>query len=215
MDNIAGAYDRWSSVYDDDQNTTRDLDAAVLRASGLALTGRDVVELGAGTGKNTAWLAEHAAHVTALDFSEGMLARARQRVAHPHVRFIRADLRAPWPLADASTDVVVANLVLEHIEDCTHVFKETARVLRPNGDAYFAELHPVRQTAGSQAQFTDPATNTRTRVTAFVHSVEEFTEAATNAGLSILSFENHLEPEAPSSAPPRLLVIRLRSARAP
>jgi malonyl-CoA O-methyltransferase len=210
MDDISRAYDRWSAVYDDDHNTTRDLDAAVLRASDLVLAGRDVVELGAGTGKNTAWLAAQAARVTALDFSEGMLARARDRLTVTNVRWIRADLRERWPLDAASADVVVGNLVLEHIEDCAFVFAETARVLRRGGEAYFAELHPGRQRLGSQAQFTDPTTHARIRVPAFVHSVGEFEEAATRAGLSILSFEDYLEPEADTAALPRLLVMRFR-----
>ena len=57
---IARAYDRWARTYDTDANTTRDLDAEVLRRSSLAIDGRDVLELGCGTGKNTGWLAERA-----------------------------------------------------------------------------------------------------------------------------------------------------------
>jgi ubiquinone/menaquinone biosynthesis C-methylase UbiE len=52
---IAGAYDKWSEQYDRDANVTRDLDGIVLRRAALRLTGRDVLEVGCGTGKNTAW----------------------------------------------------------------------------------------------------------------------------------------------------------------
>ena len=45
-------YDAWAPSYDTDQNATRDLDAIVLRQAALAIEGRDVLELGAGTGKN-------------------------------------------------------------------------------------------------------------------------------------------------------------------
>jgi ubiquinone/menaquinone biosynthesis C-methylase UbiE len=69
-DSIACAYDRWSQVYDVDANATRDLDAAVLRARPGEFTGRDVLELGCGTGKNTEWLALYARQILALDFSE-------------------------------------------------------------------------------------------------------------------------------------------------
>src|SRR4051812_35500236 len=106
-DGVASAYDRWSANYDDDVNATRDLDAVALRQSGLDVDGRRVLELGAGTGKNTAWLAQHGKHVTALDFSEGMLARARENVRSSNVEFVRCDLRDRWPLVDASMDVVV------------------------------------------------------------------------------------------------------------
>ena len=68
---IAEAYDRWAATYDADKNATRDLDAIVVRKAPLALEGREVLELGCGTGKNTSYLAEHAARVVAMDFSEG------------------------------------------------------------------------------------------------------------------------------------------------
>ena len=53
---VADAYDRWSRQYDDDQNATRDLDAFVLRQAPLHLAGARVLEVGCGTGKNSAWL---------------------------------------------------------------------------------------------------------------------------------------------------------------
>ena len=54
---VAGSYDRWASTYDQDTNRTRDLDARVLREQGPRVRGRSVVELGCGTGKNSAWIA--------------------------------------------------------------------------------------------------------------------------------------------------------------
>src|SRR5258705_7483749 len=170
----SNAYDRWAATYDSDANMTRDLDAIVLRASNLEIDGRDVLELGCGTGKNTVWLAERARSVTALDFSDGMIERARRRVgAAPNVCFVRHDVRASWPCTDASVDVVVGNLVLEHVADVAPVFAEAARVLRPGGEAFFCELHPDRQRRGSQAQFTDTSTGERVLVEAFAHTQPE------------------------------------------
>jgi malonyl-CoA O-methyltransferase len=146
-DAVAAAYDRWSAQYDADVNRTRDLDGAVLRAGQVAPGGLDVLELGCGTGKNTRWLAT-ARSLHALDFSDGMLAQARAAVPDPHVRFTRHDLRLPWPVADRSVDLIVGNLVLEHIERLDPVFAEVARVLRPGGTLYLCELHPFRQARG-------------------------------------------------------------------
>jgi ubiquinone/menaquinone biosynthesis C-methylase UbiE len=67
---VARAYDAWVGQYDHDRNVTRDLDGVALRSSPLRLDGRVVVEVGCGTGKNTAWLAETAARVLAMDFCE-------------------------------------------------------------------------------------------------------------------------------------------------
>ena len=121
---IAVAYDRWATTYDVTPNVTRDLAAAVLRRQAFPLTGAVVLEIGGGTGKNTAWLAERAGSVIAMDFSAGMLAQARQRVWAPHVQYVQQDIQRQWPLADASVDLVVGTLVLEHIEALDAVFRQ-------------------------------------------------------------------------------------------
>jgi malonyl-CoA O-methyltransferase len=185
----------------------------VLRESGLPIDGRTVLEIGAGTGKNTEWLASRAASVVALDLSEAMLSRARARVRTSNVEFVRCDLRERWPVASASVDVAIGNLVLEHIDDVAHVFAEVARVLKPEGIAYFAELHPARQRRGSQAQFTDESTGRRVLVPAFVHSREEYSAAARQGGLEMVAWGEHVEHDAPESSLPRLLTMRLRRSR--
>lgn len=204
---VARAYDRWSTSYDDDANATRDLDAAVLRRAPLALAGRDVLELGCGTGKNTAWLAAHAGRVIAIDLSAGMLARARERVASPRVSLVRHDVTAPWPLPDGSIDVVVGNLVLEHVRDMRPVFAEAARVLRAGGQVFACELHPFRQWRGGRAHFTDRDTGETVHVPVHVHTVGEFVNAGIAAGLVLRDLGEWLEPAAPPDAPPRLLSV--------
>lgn len=210
---VAGAYDTWSQVYDADGNPTRDLDAVMLRRLDFDLRDRDVLEIGCGTGKNTDWLAEHARSVVAMDFSAGMLAQAQRRIAAPHVRFVRHDVREPWPLADASIDWVIGNLMLEHVETLDGVFAEAARVLRDGGECYFCELHPYRQLLGRQARFTHPETGETVRVAAFLHDASDYVNAAIRAGLRIVATYEWRD-EAPGStsastpAIPRLFALR-------
>jgi malonyl-CoA O-methyltransferase len=182
---VAEAYDAWAPVYDSDANATRDLDAAVVRGLGLDATG-DVLELGCGTGKNTEWLAARARSVLALDFSPGMLERARARVATDRVRFARHDIREPLPVADAAFDLVLGNLVLEHVERLEPVFAEAARGLRPGGILLFCELHPFRQLEGSHARFVKPETGEVVRVTAFPHDVSDYLGAGIAANLRLV-----------------------------
>lgn len=207
-DRVAAAYDQWSASYDVDHNRTRDLDAAVLRTSGIPVAAADVLEIGCGTGKNTAWLAQHARSLTAMDFSAGMLAKARARVGAAAVEFVEHDVRDAWPVASASVDVVVGNLVLEHVQHLGHVFAEAHRVLRGGGTLYVAELHPYRQWRGGQAHFTSSTSGDVVHVPAFVHSVSEYVNAATHAGLSVAFLGEHLEDDAEVGALPRLLTLQ-------
>lgn len=207
-DSVRRAYDEWSSSYDEDRNATRDLDARVLRAhaGALALAGEAVLELGCGTGKNTVWLAAQACRVLGLDVSEGMLARARARVAGAaNVELVLHDLRHPWPVADGSQGRVVGNLVLEHIEQLEPIFAEAARVLRRGGRLFFCELHPYRQLGGAQARF-GAVDGTLRRVDAFLHQVSDYVSAGLAAGLSLTAL-GEWRDEAGDSPIPRLLSV--------
>lgn len=211
---VARAYDHWAASYDADRNATRDLDAEVVRRAPLAVAGRDVLELGCGTGKNTAWLAERARTVMALDFSAGMLARARERLGDSRVRFVRHDVREPWPVPSVSVDVVVGNLVLEHVENLAPIYAEAARVLRPLGQLWLCELHPERQRRGGQAHFTDADTGKTVHVAAHVHTVGEYVNDGIAAGLTLRHLGEWLEESAPRDAASRLLSVLFEKAEA-
>ena len=199
---VRDAYDAWAATYDSDRNLTRDLDAAVTRATLAALPRTAILELGCGTGKNTAFFAGLGVPVLALDFSPGMLARARARVSGPRVTFARADLTRPWPCASSAVDLVAGNLVLEHIADLDGICAEAARCLTPGGHLFVAELHPFRQYAGAQARF--QGAGGAVAVPAFVHHLTDFLDAAARAGL-ILEQAREWWDNDDRSAPPRLV----------
>lgn len=207
---IATAYDEWAETYDTGLNRTRELAAKVLRQAELDFAGRRVIEAGCGTGSNTAWLAESADSIVALDFSDGMLRRARERVDDPRVRFIQHDVRSSWPLADASADLVIAMLILEHVEMLEPFFAEAARVLNAGGELFICELHPMRQLMGKQAQFTSAKTGERQLVTAYLHRTEDYVNAALSAGFEPISVVDCRDADAQRDDPPRLLSLRFR-----
>ena len=206
---VADAYDRWSRQYDDDRNATRDLDAFVLRQVPLQLAGARVLEVGCGTGKNSAWLVPQVRELIALDFSPGMLDVARRRVRSDAARFVEHDITRPWPVDSGSVDVVVGNLVLEHVRELGPVFAEAARVLRAGGQLFFCELHPYRQLRGGQAHFVDAHTDETIHVAAYRHTVSEYVNDALAAGFTLRTLGEWLEPDAESGAPPRLLSLLL------
>jgi ubiquinone/menaquinone biosynthesis C-methylase UbiE len=199
--NIQNAYNEWSENYDTNQNLTRDLDARVVREILVSQRFDSILETGCGTGKNTAFLAHIGERVHALDFSLGMIEKAREKVKAENVRFETADLSKRWPCEDESYDLIVCCLVLEHIQDLAHIFSEAARTLRPNGKFFINELHPFKQYGGTKARF-ERADQT-VEVDAFVHHISEFTNIASTNGLRLVHF-NEFWHEEDQNKPPRL-----------
>src|SRR4030081_1746739 len=100
--NIQQAYTDWSATYDEDRNLTRDLDETVTRETLANLRCNSILEIGCGTGKNTALLAQTSQHVEAFDFSAGMIEKARKKLSLDNVTFTVADITQPWRFEDQS-----------------------------------------------------------------------------------------------------------------
>lgn len=98
-----------------------------------------VLELACGPGVWTAQLLRHAASVTALDASPEMLARARQRLAGGHVRFVHADVFAWRP--DRRYDVVFFGFWLSHVplERFDAFWALVDDCLAPRGRVFFVD----------------------------------------------------------------------------
>ncbi len=126
---VKEAYSEWSATYDVDRNLTRDLDRQVTRESLEHLHCKSIVEIGCGTGKNTPLLAKIAEKVLAIDFSQAMTDKAKEKIQADNVTFSVADVTGEWPCADQSADLIVCNLVLEHVADLSFIFSEAFRCL--------------------------------------------------------------------------------------
>jgi ubiquinone/menaquinone biosynthesis C-methylase UbiE len=146
-------YDRWATIYDDEDNPLIVLEERYLLDLLGDVGGLDVVDLGCGTGRYAVRLAAAGARVTAVDFSEGMVAKARRKPSWESVRFVAHDLTQRLPFADRSFHRVLACLVLDHIGDLAGFFSECRRVCRPDGFLLVSAFHPALMLRGIQARF--------------------------------------------------------------
>jgi SAM-dependent methyltransferase len=94
--------------------------------------GGDLLEVGSGGGFLSAALQARGWRVTSADCWPAAAAFARERGVPRALAF---DAGVPWPLRDASYDVIVMLDVVEHLPDDALVMKELRRVLRPGGYA--------------------------------------------------------------------------------
>lgn len=196
-------YDLWASIYDDEDNPLIRLEQAeVMRALG-DVDGMEAVDLGCGTGRHALAMAVAGARVTALDFSEGMLAKARAKPGAGRVRFMRHDLSKPLPLDSSQFDRVTCCLVLEHVNELAPVFGEMRRISKPGARIVISEMHPAMTLRGVTAHFHDPETGRDVRPESAGNQISDFVMAAVRAELEIEDLRERAVDEELAAASPR------------
>jgi len=198
-------YDRWAEVYDGDDNPLVALEEPWVDRLLGDVRGLSVADIGCGTGRHAVRLAAAGAAVQALDFSEGMLARARDKAGELNIVFHVHDLAEPLPFPDEIFDRVLCGLVIDHIADLGGLFREMHRVCRPPGFVVISVMHPAMMLRGVQARFKDPASGREIRPASVPNQLSDYIMAAAKAGFAF----DHLSEQSVDEA----LANRLERAR--
>ncbi|KAI1776810.1 S-adenosyl-L-methionine-dependent methyltransferase [Hypoxylon cercidicola] len=204
------AYDRWAAIYDTDGNFLQALDTIELKTlfpqflqSITSSKPWRIVDLGCGTGRNTALLltVPDIDEAIALDSSKGMLEVARLRLQQagdganpsdlvaprttPKLHFEVFDMLAsPSPPASAQqVDAVISTLVVEHVPLPTF-FSQVSQILMPGGVLLLTNMH-AHMGGISQAGFVDAGTREKIRPTSYAHTVTDVVAEARRWGLEV------------------------------
>lgn len=202
--NTQQAYNSWASQYDTNENKTRDLEAKALRDTLSTISFNTVLEAGCGTGKNTEWILQKAEHITAIDLSEEMLAKARAKIQSQKVEFMQVNMNDEWNFTSKTFDLISFSLVLEHIENLGHIFKEASSKLNGGGFVYIGELHPFKQYTGSKARFeTEEGLHI---VPCYNHHISDFVQSAKKYSLTLIEFNEYFDDNDKTTIP-RILTL--------
>lgn len=132
---IRRRYDRTSIFYD----WMDRMISPELRKKALSLASGKVLEVGVGTGNNFPYYPP-GCEVTAIDFSPGMLARARKKLhlARSPIKLLEMDAQA-MDFPYNTFDTVVATCVFCSVPDPVKGLAEVKRVCKPNGKIILLE----------------------------------------------------------------------------
>ncbi|GCD44251.1 class I SAM-dependent methyltransferase [Streptomyces paromomycinus] len=137
-------YDAHPAMYGQEPSAPARYAAAAFRAAGA----RDVLELGAGHGRDALHFAREGFAVRAADFSASGLAQLRRTAVAQglaeRVTCLAHDVRTPLPLPDSSADGVFAHMLLcmaLSTAEIHTVVDEVRHVLRPGGTFVYTVRH--------------------------------------------------------------------------
>lgn len=129
---IRKRYDRIAGIYDLLEGTIeRSRYAGWRKLLWNKAEGSDILEIGVGTGKNFPFYPNDTT-VTAIDFSEKMLERARNKAARHNieVNLLQMDVQN-MEFADNSFDTVIGTFVFCSVPDPMRGLEEVKRVVKP------------------------------------------------------------------------------------
>jgi len=140
---IAGQQAHWAATFEanPDMYGTDPSAPGLAAAQAFAAAGHDsVLELGAGQGRDTLYLARRGLHVTALDIAPGTVetisAKAHAAGLADMVSVARHDMREPLPLPEASIDASYSHMLFcmaLTTGELDRLAGELARVVRRGG----------------------------------------------------------------------------------
>lgn len=127
-------YKLWSPIYDHFFNSGPFLKARTQMFLDKKFNrNQKILFVGIGTGADLEVIDHRELNITAIDYSNEMLDKAREKFNDSSIQFIKMDAQN-LELADNQFDIVVASLILSVVPDANKCLKEMIRVLNKDGE---------------------------------------------------------------------------------
>ncbi|MBN8236097.1 class I SAM-dependent methyltransferase [Halobacillus kuroshimensis] len=126
-------YKAWSPVYDKIFNSGNFLEARKRIFQGEKFVeNQDILFVGVGTGADLELINHKDLNITAIDYSNEMLEKAKVKFKDSSIHFLKMDAQ-DMIFKNNKFDVVVGSLILSVVPDAEKCAKEMVRVLKPKG----------------------------------------------------------------------------------
>lgn len=182
---IKEGYDMWAPRYDKTPIPLMGLEEKTTSEFLTNVQGKQVLDIGCGTGRYCVFLAGRGAHVVGIDSSRGMLEQARQKIT-PTCQFeVHCKTAEKLDFSDEHFDLVISAFTAGHLLDLEPVLAEGARVLKSGGHMVISDFHPYWVVSGHDySEFFDK-TGQQYRIPVYPHLIEEYWYIFKNVGLHL------------------------------
>ncbi len=198
----AEGYSRWAREYDDYPNPLIMIEEPIVRAlvetSLGAAPARRVLEVACGTGRHTLWMAKTASSpvITAVEPNREMLAIAKAKASeHAAITWLEGEA-AHLPVPDASFDVVLNALSMEHVPAVEPVLREMHRVLAPRGSLVVSVYHPYFLLKGVPTHFASGTDGVEYEMPTYVHHAADYLATLIDLDMKLTHFHEPIVDDA-------------------
>jgi ubiquinone/menaquinone biosynthesis C-methylase UbiE len=132
FDNFSKDYDQFAFEKSIGTKYLSDIETGFILEN-LQIENRKILDVGVGTGRNSELLLTKGGIIEGIDISEGMMAKAKQKLKGGKINFTVADAGEKIPFEDSTFDIIICTRVLKYIPTWKNAISEFSRVLKKDG----------------------------------------------------------------------------------
>jgi SAM-dependent methyltransferase len=179
---VQEGYTEWAATYENVVQDTMDLRLLERVQSVPWKQVQQGADLACGTGRIGVWLRQQGVPaLDGVDLTPAMLEMARTKDVYRQLYV--GDL-SDTPLSTEAYDLVTAVLVDEHLADVRPLYREAARITRPDGYFVLVGYHPFFLMSGIPTHF-NSTTGEPVTIQCYVHLMSDHVQAALAAGWTL------------------------------